>query len=182
MIEKYALFKALTALIQHPKENSVRFLAKNANIGTATSKRCLDWLFEKELVKRKIIGRNHLYSLNLENILTRHIKILFSLNQIKEAGIVEEVLSRYPAVISIVLYGSAARGEDDPFSDIDILLISRKKIKISSLKAETKLKRETSFLAYTFQEWKEKAKKDKPFYDRVVIEGISLYGEKPVVY
>jgi len=182
MIRKYALFKAVSMLIQYPKESSVRFLAKKSDIGVATAKRCLDYLLEKDIVKRRIVGKSHLYSLNLENILARHVKILFSLNQIKESGLTEELLKNYPSITSIVLYGSAARGEDDPFSDIDILLISHKKVKISPLQAEKKLNREMTFLSYTLSEWRRKAKEDKPFYDRVILDGICLYGEKPVIY
>ncbi len=182
MIEKYALFKVISALIHYPKESSVRHLAKKSDVGVATSKRSLDYLFEKDIVKRKVIGKSHLYSLNLENILTRQIKILFSLSQIKESGLIKELKKKFPSICSIILFGSAAIGKDNPSSDIDILIISYKKVKISPLQAEKKLNREITFLSYTLSEWRQKAKKEKPFYDRVIIDGISLYGEKPVVY
>ena len=79
------------------------------------------------------------------------------------------------------MYGSSARGEDTKKSDIDTLIISRKPIKLKPFKSEKKIGRELTFVAYTLHEWRKKAYTDKPFYDRVIIDGIVLYGEKPVV-
>lgn len=180
MIEKYALFKVIKRLVEKPKEYSIRGLAKEANIGLGTAKSCLDFLYAKKLLNKKIIGKTHQYSLN-KYFLTKYIKVLFSLTQISEAGLVEEMVIRYKGIISIILYGSVARGDDDPSSDIDVLVISRKKLKIIPLNAEKKTSREVVILNYSLVEWKEKAKKDKVFYDRVIIDGIPLYGEIPAV-
>jgi hypothetical protein len=43
------------------------------------------------------------------------------------------------------------------------------------------LKKEVTFLVYTVDEWRKKAKSDKVFYDRLILDGIALYGEMPVV-
>ena len=178
MIKKYALFKVLNVLI-NSKDISLRDVAKKAKIGVATSKSCLDYLREKNIVKRKIVGKSHLFSMNLDNYVSRHIKILNSLNTIKNSGLVEELLKRHRTINSILLYGSLARGDDDEKSDIDILIISRKPIKLKPLKSH--LKREVTIVAYTLSEWRKKSVTDKPFYDRVIMDGIALYGEKPIV-
>jgi len=177
MIEKYTLFKIVSNL--KDGEYSVRGLAEKAGIGVATSKAYLDYLFLKGIVKRKIVGRSHLYSLDTSSFLAKSIKILISLYELNESCIVKELISKYP-INSIILYGSVARGEDDSKSDIDILIISHRKIKIS-LKSERKLSRELSLIVYTLPEWKKKAREDKVFYDRAIVDGIPLYGEIPVV-
>src|SRR3989344_2297803 len=115
MIEKYALIKAIKTLISAPKNYSVRELAKKANIGVTTAKYCLDYLYSKKIIKREVIGKTYQCSLN-DNFLTKHIKILFSLTQISGSGLIEELLNSYSEIISIVLYGSVARGEYDPKS------------------------------------------------------------------
>jgi len=180
MIEKYALFKVIKKLLEEPKEYSIRGLAKEANIGLGTAKLSLDYLYGKKLLNKKVIGKTHQYSLN-KYFLTKYIRVLSSLAQVSEAGLVEEILTRCKNIISIVLYGSAARGEDNALSDIDILIITRKRLKIMPLKAEKRINREVVILNCSLVEWKEKAKKDKVFYDRVIIDGIPLYGEIPAV-
>ena len=177
MIEKYTLFKIVSRL--RDGEYSVRGLSDRAGIGVATSKSYLDYLLLKGVVKRKIVGRSHLYSFDTSSFLARSLKTLVSLYELNEAGIVKELVTKYP-INSVILYGSAARGEDDSKSDIDILIISRREIKVS-LKSERKLNREPSFIVYTLPEWKKKAREDKVFYDRVIVDGIPLYGEIPVV-
>ena len=177
MIEKYTLFRIVSNL--RDGEYSVRGLSNKAGIGVATSKTYLDYLLSKGIVKRKIVGRSHLYSLDSTSFLARSIKTLISLYELNESGIVKELVTKYP-INSIILYGSVARGEDDSKSDVDILIISHRKIRIS-LKSERKLNRELSLIVYTLPEWKKKAREDKVFYDRVIVDGIPLYGEIPVV-
>ncbi|MBI5060919.1 MAG: nucleotidyltransferase domain-containing protein [Candidatus Aenigmarchaeota archaeon] len=179
MIEKFPLLKILNVL-RDQKEYSIRGIAKKTGIGVATAKTYMDYLSSKKIMKKKVVGRSHFYSFDISNFLAKSIKVTFSLSEINESGIVSELLAKCP-ITSIVLYGSVARGEDDLGSDIDMLIITRKKHKIASLRSEKKLKRELALLSYTMQEWRSKSKEDKVFYDRVIIDGIPLYGEMPVM-
>jgi len=43
------------------------------------------------------------------------------------------------------------------------------------------LQREVQVLRYTPEDWDSKAREDKPFYERVIIDGIALSGSLPVV-
>ena len=181
MLEKYAPTRVIETLITKNGEQSLREIARNSGIGASTAKTSLDWLHAKDIVKKKIVGRSHLYSLNLNNPVTRHIKILHSLSEIIDSGLTEEIINRHPHTYSITLYGSVARGEDNPKSDIDILVISKDETKIKPFKAENKLGRETTIVKYTPTQWRRKARDDKPFYDRAIIDGIPLHGELPVV-
>lgn len=179
MLENYALIKAIKTL--RFKELSVRELAREAKIGIGTSKDSLDYLLKSKIVKRNIVGRSHYYKIDLDNFLSRNIKIFFSLKELNNLGIVEEILSKYHTVTSIILFGSVARGDDDDKSDIDVLIISRKENNKRSLEGENKLNRELSLINYTINEWRDKSRTDKVFYDRVILDGIVLYGNKPMV-
>jgi predicted nucleotidyltransferase len=181
MIEKYAFFRVLRYVVESDKIESIRELSKNLKTGMGVSKESLDYLCSKGIIKMNKSGRNHIYRINTENVIARYTKIIFSLNDIMESGIVDEIIKKHEGVISIILYGSMARGDNDSKSDIDILLITRKKIHIKPLNAERKIGREISFISYTYSEWKNKAKTDKPFYDTVIIDGIPLYGNIPLV-
>jgi len=180
MLEKYALYKALSTLINIPQNYSVRGLARTAKMSASTAKACLDYLFSKKIINRAIIGRTYQYSLSV-NFLTKHIRILYSLAEIANSGLVEELTKKHREITAVVLYGSAARGEDNHKSDIDILAVSSKKAIILPLKAEEHIKREVTFLNYTTSEWRAKAKSDKVFYDRIILDGIPLFGEIPAV-
>ncbi len=181
MLKKYALFKVLQTLIKRPGTYSIRGFARIADIGTTTAKEQFDYLFSLGVVDRKIIGKTYQYTINTDSFLLKSIKIMFSLMEITKSAIVSELLMKYPSIVSITLYGSVARGIDDAKSDIDLLIITRKPIKLMPLKAEGKLDREVTFIVYMPAEWRKKAKDDKVFYERVVFDSIQLFGPKPVV-
>ena len=180
MLEKYALIKIINGLLES-KEVSLRELARKVNVGSSTAKIQLDYLLKNNIVEKRIIGRNHLFRLKIDNFVVRQIKILNSLIALKKAGFVEEILERFPSVLGIMLYGSVAKGLDDNESDIDVLIVTRKPEKLKPLKTEKRIKREITIILYTLAEWKNKAKEDKIFYENVMLNSINLYGEKPVV-
>ena len=176
MIKKYALFRVFDCLRKHNKL-SVRATAKEGDVGVATAKRWLDYLHDNKIINLAVYGRMFQYSLNEESMVTRQIKIAFSVAEISKSGIVQE-LRKHPQIVSIVLYGSLATGKDSPQSDVDILVIARRDIKVNT---KTYPGREVCVTAFTQTEWRNKAKKDKPFYDSIITQGIALYGELPVV-
>lgn len=183
MIHKYALFKVIGVIIRENNELGLRDIAKKAKVSPSTAKASLDYLEQNLFVDRRIVGKNHLFKIDGGSFLVRQAKILFSLSEINSSRLVPEILDKLSlaGVVSIVLYGSVAKGFDDKKSDLDLLLITRKKADDFSLKSEKKLSREVTYLKYTYQEWKEKAEKDPTFYKEVVFNCIPLYGEKPVV-
>lgn len=180
MLKKYALYKVVSKIIEDTKPYSIRDLAKQASISVSTAKTCLDYLYNTNFLKKKVIGKTYQFTLK-NNFLTKQLKVLFSLNEISSSNLVKELIKRYPSILTILIYGSIAKGEDTKKSDIDLLIISRKKLKLIPFKAEKKLNRELTIINYTQMEWKQKSKIDKAFYDNVIINSIVLYGEKPVV-
>jgi predicted nucleotidyltransferase len=83
-------------------------------------------------------------------------------------------------VTSILLFGSYAKGENDSESDVDVLTISLSKntpvTELSKL-----LKRDVNLINFTPAQWSQQAKTNKAFYLDVILDGIVLYGTKPVV-
>lgn len=181
MFEKYAAIKVLKLMLNGEKELSIRDVSKKAKVSVSASKICLDYLHKENILKKKIIGKSHLFSLNKESITAKQMKILANVSEIEKSGIIGEIRDKIPGVLSITLYGSKATGADDSSSDFDILIITSKTQKIIPLKAEDIISKEVNFLIYSFHEWKEKAEKDRIFYDRVILNSITLHGEKPVI-
>lgn len=156
-------------------------IAKRAGVGLTSAKRVVDYLADCRLVKRTPLGRMILCELDRDNVLVRHLKASLSLGRIHEVGLIEELLKKNPAILSVVLFGSVARGTDMSNSDVDIVIISRSKVSFNEIKSEKALDREVSWMQFTPSQWKAKARDDKAFYDNVVIGGIALHGEIPVV-
>lgn len=86
MLDKYALWKVIDILIQG-KEYSVRELARKAKIGPSTSKACLDYLHQNNLLKKKVIGNLYQYSIDLKNPAARQIKNAAITKKVMDSGI-----------------------------------------------------------------------------------------------
>lgn len=184
-LEKYALIKGMRQVFADPnKKHSIRGLAKAAGLSPSAAKACVDYLLARKMVQLEKVGRTHLIQADLKRSLTRHWKIVFFLEDAAKAGLVERVVKQLGSVLSITLYGSLARGVADPKSDVDLLVLvpGKKKRKILLLREEALIGREINPLIMTPQQWRELARKDKVFYEHVILDSINLYGQqKPVV-
>ena len=80
----------------------------------------------------------------------------------------------------MLLYGSAARGEDDVTSDYDLLVIAAA-CRTRGGELSEMLGREVNLKKYTIGEWKKISERDRPFYMEVISNSISLLGNKPVM-
>ncbi len=123
----------------------------------------------------------HLFKANLDKASFRLWKI--SLFLLKNETYLRQLASQYPDS-SLTLYGSCATGTDAPGSDLDLLLITRldqdpSPSQLGELSKNTQ--RTVQLLKYTPEEWEKKASEDKPFYERVIIDGIAISGALPVV-
>ena len=83
--------------------------------------------------------------------------------------------------LSIVLFGSKARGDDMPQSDIDMLIIIKEeewtvKHAIRTLGARISLENDVLFNLYVIEQskWKWMQEIDHPLYRRIIDEGIDL--------
>ena len=182
MIEKYALLKIIKEVLGNAgTKYSVNEASRKSGVSVFAAKQCLDYLYKKEMITLEKVGRSYQYRADLDSYLTRQWKIVFSLEEIRDAKIVRNILSQ-AKIFSIVLYGSVGNGRDDEKSDVDILVIADADLKGKKrIMQQAKGRRETNITVYTPAEWRKKAQVDKAFYDNIVIDSISLYGEKPVV-
>ena len=180
MIEKYALITVAKGILRKTSDIGIRDLSRELNIGASTTKTWLDYMHSQGLLTKRTLGKNILFRAQ-DTYLTRSVKILYTLSEIHNSGLVQELTSRIRPIFSILLFGSTAKGTDDEKSDLDILIISRKRPDLTDLRAERMLSREVSFVSYTYDEWKNKAKMDRLFYENVIHCCIPLYGEKPIV-
>lgn len=133
------------------------------------------WLakFEEEgLVKVRKEGVSKLYKLEKNDIIIKYLKIINNLIKLKE---IKNLIGNYK--IKVYLYGSAARGEDNKESDIDLLIIGkiRKEDIIDKInKISERINKQIRIEIFTSLEWVNLSKKDKAFYERVEKDKIEL--------
>ena len=102
------------------------------------------------------------------------IKRLFNVYLLYESGIVSFLRQRYEEPEAIVLFGSYSKGEDISKSDVDIAIITSKKILPRMIKFESVIKRKINLHEVGI------GSAEKPFLNQLS-NGIVLYGYLKVI-
>ena len=181
LYQKITQLKVLTLFLKNP--HSSYYLRESARIlemDPMTVKRSLKILVEDDLLIRFSEKNSILYKAHIENPAFRHLKISYNLSWLQEKNVTDFLTSKMNATTSIILFGSYAKGENDEESDIDILTISLAKNKPSAELASL-LETDVNLVNFTPAQWTSQAKKNRAFYLDVILDGIVLYGTKPVV-
>ncbi len=135
---------------------------------------------EENLLLEKRYGRMRLVKANVESAFFRYLKLAFTIRKMERSGMLDFLKKNIPAVSSIVLYGSAARGMDSIESDIDILAIGgRKRLNLSEF--EEKVNRRVQLIVMSWGEWKKTYRENRAFYTEVITRGVPLFGDLPVI-
>jgi len=184
MIQLYQKIKQLTVLkffLEHPYSSYyLRESSRLLRMDPMTVKRALDLLVEDGLLLRNKEKNQILYKGNMELPAFRYLKISYNLSWLQKKGVPEFLTNNMKTVTSILLFGSYAKGENDSESDVDILVISLSKNTPTAELAKL-LKRDINLISFTPAQWSQQAKTNKAFYLDVILDGIMLYGTKPVV-
>ena len=184
MIQLYQKIKHLTILklfLDNPHNSYyLRESARLLKMDPMTIKRALT-LFVADGILLKTEEKNQiLYKANIDSPACRYLKISYNLSWLQEKEIVEFLNRHMNTVTSILLFGSYAKGENDRESDVDILTISLSK-NTPTAELSKLLERDVNLISFTPAQWSQQAKTNKAFYLDVILDGIVLYGTKPVV-
>lgn len=177
MIDKVLFFtncqKILYFLIQNPdKEYYDREISRLTGVSRAGTNFALRTLSETKLILREKRGRMYFYKTSSDNILIKNLKIVQ--NIVFLLPLIEELKD---TSLRIILYGSAARGENTTESDIDILIITRSPDEFKKIIFKNKLREKIQYIVNTPDEYI-KAKKNNPSFYSEVEKGIVLWEEK----
>lgn len=135
--------KVLRALIKHKNwEFNITELSRDIIINKGILSRIIKDLEDKNIIIVKRKGKIKLFGINKKNEFIQNIIIPLFENEENFLNILLKDLTekiKYKSIISIILYGSAAKGEIKLTSDIDILIIVSKenedlKLKLNELK------------------------------------------------
>ena len=179
--------RVLRALAADRSPQSAPQLAAAAGLTLQGARGVLDTLARQRLVKAHGSGRTHLYELNAAHPLASSLASLFQDEQRRWDGLltsIREVLERQGAAVSAAwLYGSVARGDDSPASDVDIAIVVRShavadQVREALMPLEDAQQLRISLTALTAEELAA-LPEDEPWWVNVVREGRVLKGAAP---
>ncbi len=179
--------RVLRALVADRMPQSAPALAAAAGLTPQGVRLVLDALARQELVIVHGSGRTQLHALNPSHPFTSALVALFVEEQRRWEAMLESirgVLARRGAGVSAAwLYGSVARGEDSPDSDIDIAILARShavadQVREDLMPLEDAEKMRISLTALTSRELLALPEND-PWWINVVREGRVLKGAAP---
>jgi len=140
-------------------------------------------------ISRKTVGRSSVYEIPDDTVLYKDLlRPLFE----KEASLLDDLVGILgkgikQCIISVYVFGSVARGEDTPASDIDLALILKAgtdKEKVEEVIAENEREAYrlyrigTNILLYTCDELERLKQREHPLAREILSEGKLLYGKE----
>ena len=144
-------------------------------------------LVESGLVNAVQAGKAKLYSLNRMHVAANAIQELASLREALFQRIRDHVASWKHNPISVVLFGSTARGDGSSYSDVDLLIVRSADLDANNADWSAALANLSELvlvwsgngcelLEYTEAEVKRLARSGEPLFNSISVEGISLFG------
>jgi len=165
--------RVLQFLLTHPgRKYYDREISRLVNVGRASTNYALRNLADTRLVEREKRGRMFFYYVDPEDPITRQLKIIQNLIDIKP--LIEELRG---VSLEIILYGSSAKGENHAESDIDLFILARDVKKVKNIVYKSSLKGRLQYIVATPQDFV-KLKKENPVFCKEVSGGIILHEEK----
>lgn len=176
----------LRHLALYRKEAATRELARETCIAAPNILKLLKELEAENILISKKIGNSISYSLNRANLLVKKIVLPafnYENNLMSELGSYLAANLKLP-IISIILFGSRARGEEKPESDIDLAFIvkagdeARCEKEIINLNPAISAGFGSSIapIIYSTAEFSAKAKSQERLVKNIIKEGRIIYG------
>lgn len=177
--------KLLRVLVRTKSSFTGRELARLIGYSQNQTRLALEELERNGLVVRQSAGKSYLYSADNENIL---------ITDLLEAGfrLEDALLDRLAAVyleevgrdlVSVVLFGSMAKGEEKPESDIDLVVVVRDnadlkvvedRVAEASMKVTRRFGNQATAIVAKKSDYERKTKQKKGFWREVAETGVKL--------
>lgn len=187
VLDRPVKVKILRVLISPGLELTGREVAAEARIDPAGCARALRELVEIGLLEMQPTGRAHLYKLTQDNLLvSAGLGPLFKAERLLLEAAFQFLQERFEhRVVSAVLFGSYARGEETHDSDVDVLFLVREKSEAEQLETDVLLTA-SEFSRYfgatvapyvkPVSEFLEMAKRNAPPINEILATGKDLFG------
>ncbi len=172
----------------------MRGIARDTGVSKSTTSRILSKLYENDIVTKHEQGNQTFFGLNLDNmIVINHCALALALefDRIKRShpSLHKQLKSfvdsceNISCIYSIVLFGSAARGEHGKKSDLDLLVLmddlnETKKIEQISSAINASYSQNISPTTITPDSFLSELKDDNLLYLAILKEGMPVYGSE----
>lgn len=174
------ILKALEFFVKNPYEKiHLREYGRKLKISPNTANRFLDLFLKNNFLIEEKEANLRYFKTNLNSLVFREIKKSFILNEIEKSGILEELKE---ISFQVVLFGSCAKGLDDKKSDLDFLVISKKKEEVKEIfyKYLNHFEKTLTYHIFSPLDWKKQKEENIAFYEDVISSSINLIGEIPI--
>lgn len=154
------------------KQHYLRELAAILDVDPGNLSREIKQLTEQGFFNTKIIGTAKIFILNHNHPLYNELKkIIFKTEGIE--GSLKKMLAKFKTIKTAFIYGSYARGKEDQYSDIDVMIIGQvdeNKLISEVSKLEKKLGREINYIIMSPKEFDKKRKEKNSFLENVLAD------------
>lgn len=164
--------KVLGFLLSRPNEELYdREISRLTGISPAGTNLALRELADVSLIEQFQKGRMKFYRLTLDEPIIRQMKVVKNLSILRT--LVEKLKS---FSIRVVLFGSAASGEDAQISDVDLFVLAREKKNVMDVVEKSRLSERLKPVVCTPSEWADISAKNDVF-SKEIERGIVLWDE-----
>ncbi|OPY26990.1 MAG: Nucleotidyltransferase domain protein [Methanocella sp. PtaU1.Bin125] len=172
--------RVLACFLSHPHTAFYkRELARKLDMSPSAVVRALESFESDGILRKEVRGREHFFTLNIENCIVPPLKKAYGLALILSVRPEKAFLAADSGIISLALYGSYARGDFDERSDIDFLVLThgdRSKLMSALRSIEDDLGIEANLTVFRLSDWKSMADSEDAFYKNVERDYIILHG------
>jgi len=141
-----------------------REVIRRTGVSKGSANAILRLLSKKAILVREDRGRMAFYRLNLDDPLTRQLKVLLNVQGLR--GLLEELK---PHAARIIMFGSCAEGSDVKGSDVDLLILSDEKglVKRITANSEGQFGRRIAPIIIDLNEYVQLKVDNEPLYEAI---------------
>lgn len=115
--------RVIAALLETSGELNLRTIARVAGVSIAQASRVLPGLVELGMIERREVPPSSLFRLVPEHVATRALLDLANSRAVVMIEMGRAASKIRPAPVSLIVFGSFARGDSEPDSDIDVIIV-----------------------------------------------------------
>lgn len=177
--------RILAALAETSTSLTIRQLAKVSGVSFASAQHWVTHWAIRGVVDQRPAGRAVLCSLNREHLMTESLLNLARPRKTMIEAIASEVAGWRQQALSVTAFGSFARGDGDPESDIDLLVIHTSldaqafndQLMDSASLLQRALGNSIQWIAYRDVTWHQMTEHEDPLVAEVHRDAIHIFGE-----